>query len=104
MINVQKCDGDVLPFACFIWKNKPEQVAEMQAVSNPTIYGWIDRWRSDGVEGLANRPKSGRPPKADDADSLALVEAIEKEPSELGYDFTIWTNDRLRAQLEKITP
>jgi transposase len=46
--------------------HKPEQVAEMQAVSKPTIYGWIDRWRSGGVEGLANRPKSGRPLKADD--------------------------------------
>ena len=45
---------------------KPEQIAEMQAVSKPTIYGWYDRWRSGGVEGLANRPKSGRPPKADD--------------------------------------
>jgi transposase len=83
--------------------HKPEQVAEMQAVSKPTIYGWIDRWRSGGVEGLANRPKSGRPLKADDAYSLALLEVIEKEPSELGYDFTIWTIDRLRAHLEKIT-
>lgn len=82
---------------------KPEQVAEMQAVSKPTIYSWIDRWRSDGVEGLANRPKSGRPLKADDEYSLALLEVIEKEPSELGYDFSIWTIDRLRAHLEQQT-
>lgn len=39
--------------------HKPEQVAEMQAVSKPTIYGWIDRWWSGGVEGLANRRKVG---------------------------------------------
>ena len=83
--------------------HKPEQVAEMQAVSKPTIYGWIDRWWSGGVEGLANRSKSGRPLKADDAYSLKFLEIIEKEPSELGYDFTIWTIDRLRAHLEKET-
>jgi transposase len=83
--------------------HKPEQVAEMQAVSKPTIYGWIDRWRSGGVEGLANRPKSGRPLKADDEYGLTLLEVIEKEPTELGYDFTIWTIDRLRAHLEKET-
>jgi transposase len=82
---------------------KPEQIAEMQAVSKPTIYGWIDRWRNGGVEGLANRPKSGRPLKADDEYSLALMEAIEKEPSDFGYDFSIWTIDRLRAHLEKQT-
>ena len=75
----------------------------MQAVSKPTIYGWTDRWRSGGVEELANRPKSGWPLKADDAYSLALLEMIEKEPSELGYDFTIWTIEHLLARLEKIT-
>jgi transposase len=82
---------------------KPEQVAEMQAVSKPTIYGWIDRWCSGKVDGLANQPKSGRPRKADDAYSLALDEVLEKEPSELGYEFAIWTIDRLRAHLEKLT-
>jgi transposase len=83
--------------------HKPEEVAEMQAVSKPTIYGWINRWWCGGIEALANRPKSGRPLKADDAYSLALKEVIEKEPSEFGYDFTIWTIDRLRAHLEKET-
>lgn len=82
---------------------KPEQVAEMQAVSNATIYGWIRRWQSKKLEGLANRPKSGRPPKIDDEYSLALDDLIEKEPSELGYDFTIWTIDRLRMHLEQKT-
>jgi transposase len=83
--------------------HKPEQIAEMQAVSKPTIYGWYDRWRSGGVEGLANKPKSGRPLKADDEYTAALLEVIEKEPFELGYDFTIWTIDRLRVHLEKET-
>jgi transposase len=83
--------------------HKPAEVAKMQAVSNPTIYGWIHRWREAGVEGLANKPKSGRPSKADEAYRLALEEAIAKEPSELGYDFAIWTSDRLRAHLKKKT-
>jgi transposase len=83
--------------------HKPEQIAEMQAVSKPTIYGWYDRWCNGGVEELANKHKSGRPLKADDAYTTALLEVIEKEPSELGYDFTIWTIDRLRMHLEKKT-
>lgn len=83
--------------------HKPEEVAQMQAVSKPTIYGWFHRWQSGGVEALANRPKSGRPMKADDAYSQALEAVIEKEPSEVGYDFTIWTVERLSAYLEKVT-
>jgi transposase len=83
--------------------NKPEKVAEMQAVSKPTIYGWFHRWQDGGVEALANRPKSGRPVKADDEYSLALEAVIDKEPSDVGYDFKIWTVERLSAHLEKVT-
>lgn len=83
--------------------HKPEEVAQMQAVSKPTIYGWFHRWQSGGVEALANRPKSGRPLKADDEYSLVLLEVIEKEPSEVGYHFKIWTVERLSAYLEKVT-
>jgi transposase len=32
-----------------------------------------------------------------------LVEVIEKEPSEVGYEFMIWTVERLSAHLEKVT-
>ena len=82
---------------------KPAQVAEMQAVSIPTIYAWINRWRKGGVEELATKPRSGRPPKADEAYIRLLGEVIEKEPEELEYEFTVWTIDRLRAHLAKET-
>jgi len=83
--------------------HKAEEVAEIHAVSKPTIYSWWDRWSAGGVEGLANRPKSGRPPRADAA-YLALVEkVVEQEPAELGYRFTIWTIDRLRLHLAQET-
>jgi transposase len=35
--------------------------------------------------------------------SVGLQEVIDKAPSELGYDFAIWTIDRLRAHLAKKT-
>ena len=83
--------------------HKPEQVAQMQAVSIPTVYGWYNRWRQDGVEGLATKPRSGRPPKTDEEYLWVLKETLEKEPQELGYDFSIWTIQRLRLHLEKET-
>ena len=82
---------------------KPAQVAQMQAVSIPTIYAWINRWREGGIEALATRPRSGRPPKADEDYRQLLREVLEKEPTALGYGFTIWTIDRLRAHLAKET-
>jgi transposase len=43
----------------------PEDVAEMLVVTGSTIYNWHQRWESEGLAGLANHPKSGRPRKAD---------------------------------------
>lgn len=83
--------------------HKPEQVALMQLISTPTVYGWFNRWRQDGIEGLANKPKSGRPAKADEAYCQALERLLKQEPKELGYDFAIWTVDRLRQRLEQET-
>ena len=82
---------------------KPEAVAEQQMVSVPTIYNWHKLWREQGIEGLANRPKTGRPAKATEAYCQKLEEMLAKEPAEFGYRFAIWTSDRLRAHLEKET-
>ena len=83
--------------------HKPEQVAEMQAVSIPTVYSWTKRWRRGGVEELATKPRSGRPAKANEAYEKLVAEVVEKEPEELGYHFTVWTIDRLRLHLAKET-
>jgi transposase len=83
--------------------HKAEEVAQMQAVSKPTIYGWWKRWCASGVEGLANKPRSGRPPKADETYIARVEEVVEQAPSDLGYGFMVWTVDRLRAHLAKET-
>jgi transposase len=83
--------------------HKPEIVAEQQMVSVPTIYNWHKLWREQGIEGLANKQKTGRKPKATDEYCLKLETLLAKDPSECGYRFAIWTSDRLRIHLEKET-
>jgi putative transposase len=83
--------------------HKPEEVAGMLAISLATVYNWHSRWRAGGVEGLANHPKSGRRAKATQEYVQKLEEALESDPSELGYEFNIWTVDRLRAHLYQQT-
>lgn len=83
--------------------NKPEEVAEMMAVSMGSIYGWQRRWREAGVPGLANKAKSGRPKKADQAYCELLDEVIAKQPSDYGYAFGNWSVDRLREHMRQQT-
>lgn len=81
----------------------PSEVAEVLAVSLPTIYNWHARFREAGLEGLANRPKSGRPGIADEDYCRTLEETLEQSPADLGYAFTIWTVKRLCDHLQKKT-
>lgn len=80
-----------------------EEVAEMLLVAVSTIYSWWRRWEAEGVAGLVNKPKSGRPSKATAEYCKKLDEALEQEPAAYGYAFTIWTLDRLRDHLEAQT-
>jgi transposase len=82
---------------------KPKDVAKLMSVSQPTVYDWYHRWQENKLEGLANKPKSGRKRKATDAYISLLKQVIEQDPQNLGYSFTIWTVKRLRLHLEKET-
>lgn len=81
----------------------PKEVANFLSVSQPTVYDWHHRWQGQGVEGLANRPKSGRPLKADQDYVEMLEQVVERDPQELGYAFSIWTAERLRLHLKAQT-
>ena len=82
---------------------KPEEVSEQLVVSIPTIYNWHRRYREGGLEGLANQPKGHPKRKADENYCQELETALEKDPDELGYPFSIWSVERLRDHLERET-
>jgi transposase len=81
----------------------PAEVAEMLLVNVASVYNWHKRFREAGIDGLEDQPRSGRPRIADETYCRELEEALEKQPAEYGYDFAIWTLDRLREHLEKQT-
>jgi transposase len=79
------------------------QVAETMTVKLPTLYSWYHRWQANGIEGLRNRPKSGRPRNTNEAYEKRLGELVETDPETLGYGFVTWTIDRLRHHMQKET-
>lgn len=82
---------------------KPEQVAELVAISANTIWMWHRRWREGGMGGLQDQARSGRPRKATAEYCHILEETLNSEPASYGYSFTVWTMDRLRTHLEQKT-
>ena len=43
------------------------QIARHQKIGLRTFHGWVNRYRREGMAGLLDQPKSGRPPLADEA-------------------------------------
>lgn len=81
---------------------KVTSVAEMMAVTRTTIYEWHDAWLANGIDGLVRKKGSGRRFKASPAYEQLLEETVDTDPAELGYEFTVWTVDRLcQHMLEK---
>jgi transposase len=78
---------------------KPQDVAVTLAVSLGSIHKWHARWRQEGLDGLANHPKSGAPPKADEAYWQRVEAVVAQAPHVFGYPFNVWTSERLLAHM-----
>jgi transposase len=83
-----------------------QDLAEIAAWSGrtiPTVWRWLTTFRRDGIAGLTDAPRHGRPPKADAAYLAALEAAVTTPPRALGLPFDGWTSHRLSAYLHEQT-
>ena len=68
-----------------------------------TVRRWLRQYVSQGLDALADAPRSGRPTRATPAALHALEAAVETPPATLGLAFDVWTSARLAAYLEQQT-
>jgi hypothetical protein len=69
--------------------------ARRLGVSRPTVIKWRDRFAADGLEGLGDLPRSGRPKMIDDAQIIAAT--LEAPPAKLAV--THWSSRLLGKHL-----
>jgi len=82
---------------------KPQEVGELLSVTGALVYYWHARWRESGLDGLADKPRPGRPKVGGDEYRQKLAQLIETDPKAIGYGFNVWTIERLLAHMEKKT-
>ena len=83
--------------------HKPPEVADLLAISAGQVYWWHSRWREEGLTGLSDKERSGRPQADDEAYRQKLEQVMATDPHELGYGFNVWDTPRLMAYMEKET-
>ena len=74
-------------------------VARLFATAPHRVRAWRSRFLASGRHGLADEPRSGRPPKLDAAALAFLGEALEARPQTYGLPVTIWSIRDLREVL-----
>ena len=67
---------------------KRREVAGFLGVSTASVSAWVQRFRREGVAGLAIRPGRGRPARAQVAE---VEEALRQSPRSFGLTQTRWT-------------
>ncbi len=75
------------------------EIAELTFFDQDTVLFWFDRYEGDGLAGLRDRPRSGRPPKMTGASRDDLQQAAEQDPRATGHVFSVWTCDDLAHDL-----
>jgi transposase len=67
------------------------QIATIFECSEATVRQWLGRFEASGVAGLRDRPRSGRPRKADAAAREQIRQVVEQPPAAAGYRFGSWS-------------
>ena len=85
-----ECDADVKERILFVRrvisdKQPIETVAQELHKSRAWAYKWYKRYNDEGLEGLKDKPKSGRPPLVEH--DLMIKIRKELEDSNTGWDF-----------------
>jgi transposase len=64
---------------------------------------WVHRFAHQGVQGLVDRPRSGRPPKVTDALEQHLNRLIDQDPLQHGSSHSQWSCQELATVLTRQT-
>jgi transposase len=67
------------------------EIARLTFFDQDTVLFWFDRYEADGLDGLQDRPRSGRPPKMTGPSRDELEQAADQDPRQAGHPFSVWT-------------
>ena len=71
------------------------EIADRTGTTRPTVIGWRNRYMTEGLAGLEDRPKKGREPEIDQIEVINAT--LQPPPERLGV--THWSSRILGRQL-----
>lgn len=81
----------------------PPQIARRVRLSDRTVRRTLDRYEAEGLAGLGDKARPGRPARVTAAYLEQLEQAVERNPRELGLAFSNWTTANLATYMAQQT-
>ena len=78
-----------------------EELEELYNVSHKSICNWVHSYNCYGIEGLKDRPRSGRPSRLDDGQQKKLKATISDNPEKFGYAGGVWSGPLMIDYIQK---
>jgi transposase len=105
-LRLEQQAGVALRATIVLWSAQGQSassIARTLGVTSRMVYSCRRRWRLHGVAGLADAPRTGRPPRVTATYLKVLLETVDTDPRQLGFAFARWTCARLAAYLQQRT-
>jgi transposase len=82
---------------------KVPQIAAIVRESEATVLRWLKRYLAEGLNGLQDAPRPGRPLQISPEYRAELLAAVRRRPRSLHLPFSLWTLQRLADYLAERT-
>jgi transposase len=77
------------------------EAARITGMDRQTLRDWVIRYNEEGVEGLCDRPRSGRPAQLTPAQLAELAQLVEEGPDVGVHGVVRWRCVDLQAQIKE---
>ncbi len=76
------------------------EAARAGGMDRQTLRDWVHRYNAEGLDGLCDRPRSGRPPRLSEADLAELAELVETGPELAVHGVVRWRRVDPRGEIK----
>jgi transposase len=80
-----------------------QEIADFLGISARTVAYWATHGSPNNIETLEDKRRKGHHQKATEEYIKILIDLVDKEPEQFGYEFGRWTGQRLSEHMLKQT-
>ena len=106
LLHARKVPAGKLKRAQIVWLTnqglRPPEIAERLQVSERMVRNRLHRFNEQGLQGLEEAPRSGRPVTYQPEVVSEIIQTALSKPQDLGEDYATWTLDRLVEHLHRV--